>query len=67
MLFVLLLGYYLLIGLLFAIAFVIAGYRALLDEADGTRLHVRLLWSFAAALLWPFLLVRWVGAVSRNS
>lgn len=60
MLLITLLGYYLLIGVVFAIAFVIAGYSAILNEASGTRFHVRLLWSFAAALLWPLLLVKWI-------
>lgn len=59
MLFVSLLSAYLLAGLVFSIAFVLFGYRAILPEASGSGIVVRFIWVGGAVTLWPYLLFRW--------
>lgn len=62
MLFVSLLSAYLFAGLVFAIAFILFGYRAILPEAAGSGILVRLVWTGGAVTLWPYLLLRWIRA-----
>jgi hypothetical protein len=59
MLFVSILGYYCALGLIFAAYFVLMGYRAILPDAEGSGILVRLVWGCGAVALWPFLLMRW--------
>ena len=61
MLFLTILAVYLTTGLVFAVAFVVRGFRRILPEAAGTRLRVRLLWAPGAMLLWPCLVRRWLS------
>lgn len=51
---------YLLIGVLFALAFFALGYRKIDPGADGARWYVRLIWMPAALALWPLLLKKWL-------
>lgn len=62
MLFVTILGGYAVIGLVFAVAFLIFGYRRILPEAAGSGFLVRLIWTSAATALWPYLMLRWIKA-----
>lgn len=50
---------YLLIGLLFAIAFFVVGHRHIDPTAADAKWTVRLLWLPAALALWPLLIWRW--------
>ena len=62
MLFVSLLTAYLFAGLVFAVAFILLGYRVILPEAAGSGILVRLIWAGGAVSLWPYLLLRWIRA-----
>jgi hypothetical protein len=57
---------YLLLGLLFAIAFAAKGCKVLDDGADTSGLAFRLIIVPASLLLWPHLLQRWLGARSEK-
>lgn len=59
MLILTLIGYYLLIGGVFGIAFFVRGYAAIAPEAHGASVWVRLLWTPAAVALWPLLVGKW--------
>lgn len=61
MLILTLLGYYLLAGGVFGIAFFARGYAAIAPESRGASVTVRLLWTPAAVALWPLLLAKWLG------
>lgn len=52
------LGLYTLIGVLFAIWFVIAGVKKLDESAHGTPWHFRLILVPGSILLWPVLTVK---------
>lgn len=54
-------GGYFGIGILFALAFVIRGAGAIDKSAKGAPIGFRLLIFPASMLLWPLLLVRWLG------
>lgn len=51
---------YLLIGILFALAFFAVGYRKIDPSAESARWYVRLMWMPAALALWPLLLKKWL-------
>lgn len=53
---------YVLVGLLFGIAFISKGYRVLEPAAAGSPWGFRLLLLPANLVLWPYLLFRWVSA-----
>ena len=53
---------YLVVGLVFSIAFVSRGVSKLDPSAKDAGLGARLLWVPAAALLWPLLAQRWRSA-----
>lgn len=55
-----LLGFYFLFGLAFALAFVIRGANAIDPAASNAGVAVRIMWLFAATMLWPYLLLRWL-------
>jgi len=57
-----LLGLYLLVGLVFAIAFVTKGVRRVDGAAEGSPWSFRLLILPGAAALWPVLLRRWLAS-----
>jgi len=57
---------YLLLGLLFAIAFAAQGCKVLDEGADTSGLAFRLMIVPASLLLWPHLLQRWLGARSEK-
>ena len=57
-----LLSAYLFAGLVFAVAFILFGYRAILPEAAGSGILVRLIWIGGAVSLWPYLLLCWIRA-----
>ena len=50
---------YLILGLMFGLAFIVRGYRAIDSAAEGASMLVRCMWLPAAILLWPYLLRRW--------
>lgn len=54
----LIIGLYLLVGLIFAAYFVVTGYAKIDNSAETARIWVRLMWLPAAALLWPVLVLR---------
>lgn|SRR5690554_3894595 len=54
-------GIYLLIGVIFAAAFVAAGVSQIDAAAKGAPLGFRLLIFPGAAALWPYLLARWLS------
>lgn len=58
-----LMGVYLLAGGVFGVAFWARGYAAIAPEARGASPAARLLWTPAAALLWPLLAGKWRRAV----
>jgi len=60
MLFASFLGCYFLVGILFSIPFLFVGYKAILPEATGSGIRVRLLWVPAAIAIWPLLAFRWI-------
>lgn len=66
MLFVTILGGYAVIGLGFAAAFLIFGYRTILPVAAGSGILVRLIWTGGAIALWPYLLLRWIKTGSAQ-
>ena len=51
---------YILVGLVFGLAFVARGHKVIDPVAAGASLGLRLLWLPAALALWPLLLVKWV-------
>lgn len=53
---------YLLLGLLFAIAFAVKGCKVLDDGANTSGVAFRLMLVPASLLLWPHLLKRWLDA-----
>ena len=55
-----LLSAYLFAGLVYAVAFVLFGYRVILPDAAGSGILVRLIWTSGAVSLWPYLLLRWI-------
>ena len=57
-----LLTVYMFAGLVFAVAFILFGYRVILPEAAGSGILVRLIWTGGAVSLWPYLLLRWIRA-----
>lgn len=60
MLFMAILEYYFLAGIVFAIAFLFVGFKSILPEAAGSKLRVRLLWTPAAVAIWPLLVSKWI-------
>ncbi len=56
------LGIYAIIGVAFAIAFILRGAGAIDAVARASPWHVRLIWFPGAAGLWPFLLFKWLRA-----
>jgi hypothetical protein len=56
-----LLGVYLGVGLLFAIAFLTVGISQVDPDSKGSGLGFRLIILPGVAALWPVLLTRWVG------
>lgn len=58
----LLLGVYLGVGVVFAIAFVLRGVGRIDTAATGAPLGFRLLIIPGSAALWPLLLRRWIAA-----
>ena len=61
MIFITVLGYYTLAGLLFSLAFAWTGYARILPDAAGSKLRVRLLWMPATWAIWPLLIYKWVA------
>ncbi|MGI9316656.1 MAG: hypothetical protein ACR2QW_04920 [bacterium] len=59
-----LLSGYILLGLVFAIAFLFFGFRIILSNAAGSGFLVRVIWTGGAMALWPYLLLRWIRAGS---
>jgi hypothetical protein len=57
---------YLVIGLLFAIAFVIKGVTAVDEGAHGSSAGFRIIILPGVALLWPVLLKKWINAKSTS-
>jgi hypothetical protein len=55
---------YALVGVVFAVAFVMCGIDALDEAARGSGIGFRLIVMPGAAALWPLLLRRWIGAKS---
>ena len=51
---------YLVVGAIFAVAFVLRGAGAIDEAADRAPLGVRLVLAPGAAVMWPVLLMRWV-------
>jgi hypothetical protein len=58
------LAVYALVGVVFAIAFVMRGIERVDPVAHGSGLAFRLLVLPGAAALWPVLLRKWIGAKS---
>ncbi len=56
------LGTYLGLGLVFAVAFIVRGAGSIDEVARASPWHVRMLWMPGAAALWPLLLVTWLRA-----
>jgi hypothetical protein len=52
---------YAIIGLAFAIAFVVAGVQRVDRQARGSGVGFRLIILPGSAMLWPVLLARWAG------
>ena len=52
---------YLILGLIFGLAFIVRGYRAIDSAAEGAGILVRFMWLTASVLLWPYLLKRWLS------
>jgi len=61
------LGVYLALGVLFGIAFVIAGVQRLDHGAAGCGFGFRLLILPGTAALWPLMLTRWLHVSRRTS
>lgn len=61
MLILTIIGYYLLFGCAFGIAFFVRGHGVIAPEAQGASVAVRLLWTPAAVVLWPLLAVKWLA------
>ena len=57
---------YLLLGLLFAIAFVIKGVTVVDEGAQGCSAGFRIIIIPGAMLLWPVLLKKWIHAKSAS-
>ncbi len=55
-------GIYLVVGFLFAIAFVAKGMRVVDKDTIGAPLGFKLLIITGSIVLWPFLLKRWLTA-----
>ena len=56
---------YAIVGIVFAVAFVLRGVRAIDAVAAGAPWRVRALFAPGAAALWPALLVKWARAPKR--
>jgi hypothetical protein len=56
-----------LVGAVFAAAFVTLGIHRVDPVAEHAPLGFRLIVIPGAALLWPLLLLRWAGTVSRSA
>ena len=54
-------GVYLLIGLIFALIFVVFGVSKVDQDAKGSGLGFRLIILPGTILLWPFLLLKWIN------
>jgi len=50
---------YLIIGLVFGISFLLAGYKKVDETAQSAGWRLRLLWMPGAIALWPLLAVKW--------
>jgi hypothetical protein len=57
---------YVVVGALFALAFVTVGVRAVDPIAKGSGAGFRLIISPGVAALWPLLLMRWIGIGERH-
>lgn len=64
--FVMLVGVYALLGIVFAVAFVLRGAGRIDPVATEAPLRVRLLLGAGAVALWPVLLYKWLGARGRT-
>jgi len=51
---------YILVGLIFGLAFALRGYAVIEPAAKGAPIRFRLLLIPANLVLWPYLLYRWV-------
>jgi hypothetical protein len=61
--FLILLGFYLLLGIIFAVPFVLFGVQRIDPHAGSASWGFRLLMVPGAMTLWPLLLRRWTGGV----
>jgi hypothetical protein len=64
---VMVVGVYLAIGVLFAIAFVVRGCQRIDPAAEDGTIGFRILILPGAAALWPLLLSRWIKGVREPS
>ena len=58
-------GIYLLLGLIFAIPFVIKGAQKIDHGADGGSIGFRIIIIPGTMVFWPFLLKKWIKAVKH--
>ena len=58
-------GIYLLLGLIFAIPFVIKGAQKIDHGADGGSIGFRIIIIPGTMIFWPFLLKKWIKAVKH--
>lgn len=58
---------YLIFGSIFAVAFVLIGYRRVDESAADAGWLVRLLWAPGAIALWPLLTLRWKQSAAHSS
>ena len=56
-----LLGIYLMLGIIFAIAFILRGARMVDPTAAGASLRVRVIFIPGAIALWPLVSLRWIA------
>ena len=60
-------GIYLLLGLVFAIPFVIKGAQKIDHGADGGSIGFRIIIIPGTMVFWPFLLKKWIKAIKHPS
>ena len=56
------LALYVILGIVTAVAFVIFGVAQVLPHAATMTVGARILWLPGAAILWPYVLMRWCKA-----
>ena len=59
--------FYILMGALFAVAFFVVGHRKIDPASAGSKWALRLMWTPAAAALWPLLIYRWKKAAGNSA